>query len=103
MALQDGATPVVIAAQRGHKECIEALAELGGDVNKAHSVSVHRVAHTVGLQLVVVQGVDTELLLASVAVLCTEWLHADLHGSGVWPQRLHSGTGKAGWRCQQGR
>ena len=35
---QDGATPIVIAAQKGHVECIEALARHGADVNKATQV-----------------------------------------------------------------
>ena len=32
---QDGATPMCVAAQEGHMECIEALARHGADVNKA--------------------------------------------------------------------
>lgn len=37
--VQTGCTAIHIAAFKGHKECIKALAELGSDVNKAHSVS----------------------------------------------------------------
>jgi len=36
---QDGTTPIFIAAENGHKECIEVLARVGCDVNKA-TVSV---------------------------------------------------------------
>jgi len=42
--VQDGVTPIFIAAQNGHKECIEVLAGLGGDVNKAETVSVKSTA-----------------------------------------------------------
>jgi len=42
--VQDGATPIHIAAQKGHKECIEVLAHSGGDVNKAMTVSVEGAA-----------------------------------------------------------
>jgi len=42
--VQDGATPIYIAALGGHKECIEVLAGLGGDVNKAKTVSVEGAA-----------------------------------------------------------
>jgi len=45
--IQDGGTPVFIAAQNGYKECIEVLARLGGDVNKAMAVSVHGVVWVV--------------------------------------------------------
>jgi len=38
--MQDGASPIYVAAYNGHKECIEVLAGLGGDVNKAETVSV---------------------------------------------------------------
>jgi len=41
--MQNGATPIHVAAQNGHRECIEVLAALGGDVNKAMSVSMQRV------------------------------------------------------------
>ena len=34
-----------IAAYQGHKECIETLAGLGGDVNKANTVSVSSMVH----------------------------------------------------------
>ena len=37
--LQDGATPIFVAAQNGHKGCIELLASLGGDVSTARPVS----------------------------------------------------------------
>ena len=40
MDAQCGATPMMVAAQIGHKGCIEVLARLGGDVNKAMAVSV---------------------------------------------------------------
>jgi len=36
--VQDGTTPMFAAALNGHKECIEVLAGLGGDVNKADTV-----------------------------------------------------------------
>jgi len=42
--VQNGATPMFIAAQTDHKECIEVLAGLGGDVNKAKTVSVEGAA-----------------------------------------------------------
>jgi len=45
--VQDGATPMFFAAQEGHKECIEVLAGLGGDVNKATTVSVEGAAQSV--------------------------------------------------------
>ena len=38
--VQDGATPIIIAALQGHKACIETLASLGGDVNQANEVSI---------------------------------------------------------------
>lgn len=37
--VQDGSTPVYVAARNGYKESIEVLARLGGDVNKADAVS----------------------------------------------------------------
>jgi len=42
--VQDGATPIHAAAQNGRKECIEVLAGLGGDVNKAMIVSLEGAA-----------------------------------------------------------
>jgi len=42
--VQDGATPMFIAAATGHWECVEVLAGLGGDMNKADNVSVGGVA-----------------------------------------------------------
>lgn len=36
--VQNGRTPISIAAQNGYTECIEALAGLGADVNKADTV-----------------------------------------------------------------
>jgi len=45
--VQDGVTPMLIAAYNGHKECIEVLAGLGGDVNKATTVSVEGAAQSV--------------------------------------------------------
>ena len=47
MAVQNGATPMYIAAYQGHKKCIEVLAGLGGDVNKAMTVSVQGEAQSV--------------------------------------------------------
>jgi len=44
---QNGSTLMCIAALGGHKECIEALAGLGGDVNKAMIVSVEGAAQSV--------------------------------------------------------
>jgi len=44
--VKNGATPMLIAAVNGHKECIEVLAALGGDVNKAETVSVEGVAQS---------------------------------------------------------
>jgi len=38
--VQIGFTPLFIAAQQARTECIEVLASLGGDVNKANTVSV---------------------------------------------------------------
>jgi len=38
--VQNGGTLVCIAALGGHKECIEVLAGLGGDVNEPVTVSV---------------------------------------------------------------
>ena len=38
--VQDGATPIYVAAYAGHEECIEVLARLGGDVNEAKTVSM---------------------------------------------------------------
>ena len=52
--MQSGTTPIFSAALGGHKECIEVLARLGGDVNKADAVSVEGAAHVI----VVVLGVD---------------------------------------------
>ena len=43
VAVQGGITPIYIAAHKGHRECIEVLGQLGGDVNKAWSVSVYGV------------------------------------------------------------
>ena len=45
--VQNGATPIYVAAQNGHRECIEVLAGLGGDVNKAMPVSVEGAAQLV--------------------------------------------------------
>ena len=45
--VQNGATAIHVAAQYGHKECIEVLAGLGGDVNKATTVSVEGAAQSV--------------------------------------------------------
>jgi len=47
VTVQDGATPMFVAAQNGHKDCIEVLARLGGDVNKAKTVSVEGAAQLV--------------------------------------------------------
>jgi len=38
--VQDGVTAIHIAAENGHKECIEVLARSGGDVNKTIAVRV---------------------------------------------------------------
>jgi len=38
--VQNGETPIFAAAASDHKKCIETLAGLGGDVNKANTVSV---------------------------------------------------------------
>jgi len=38
--VQGGTTPIYAAAATGHKDCIEMLAGLGGDVNKARTVRV---------------------------------------------------------------
>jgi len=45
--VQDGATPIHIAAFQGHKECVEVLARSGADVNKATTVSVEGAAQSV--------------------------------------------------------
>jgi len=45
--MQDGASPIYVAAENGHQECIEVLAGLGGDVNKAETVSVELAAQLV--------------------------------------------------------
>jgi len=50
--VQHGATPILSAALQGRKECIEMLAGLGGDVNKARTVRVDSSA----LPVVVVCG-----------------------------------------------
>ena len=39
MLLQDGATPVFIAAQNGHIEALDVLIRAGGDVKAARTVS----------------------------------------------------------------
>ena len=44
---QNGSTPIVTAAVSSYKECIEMLAGLGGDVNKAMTVSVEGAAQSV--------------------------------------------------------
>ena len=45
--MQDGATPIFVAAKNNHKECIEVLARSGGDLNKADAVSVEGAAQSV--------------------------------------------------------
>jgi len=45
--VQDGATPIHVAAQEDHKECIEVLARSGADVSKATTVSVEGAAQSV--------------------------------------------------------
>jgi len=107
--IQDGATPVFIAAQNGHKECIEVLARLGGDVNKAvakctwrgavccgctSGCQQHRIVH-------VVLNSDMEGVTEHVRGLCAGWGHADLRCSAERRHRVR--TGAAIGRCGQGR
>lgn len=40
--MQIGWTPINVAAYQGHRECVQALIELGADVNRASGVSVVR-------------------------------------------------------------
>ena len=56
--LQDGATPIFVAAQNGHKGCIELLARLGGDVSTCgfgrHSGCTHMVVWQGGVRTMLV-------------------------------------------------
>lgn len=45
LCVQDGGTALIAAAERGHTDTIEALLELGADVNTQDKVSVCRVQY----------------------------------------------------------
>jgi len=72
---QGGHTPIFIAAQNGHKECVEALANLGGDVNQAAGVRDWMPQHSV------VGAHDNGMR----SVLSTMWPRVDCVQDGFTP------------------
>ena len=68
--LQDGHTAVVMAAHKGHHECLSILLAHGAEVDKTNPVSVRGVCSIAFLWDAACYGVAAELMLCNLHCLC---------------------------------